>query len=69
MPATGQGVEALLSSAIVKVKHRNPDLVKRDILSTIHHYRGLYPKPEKFLCHDGVTRELINIVGTIPVPY
>jgi len=67
MPAAS--TETLLSQALSKVKHRNPDLVKRDILTSLHHYRGLIPKPDKFIFNDGVTRDMINIYGTIPVPY
>merc|ERR1712126_340489 len=63
------GTENLLSQALSKVKHRNPDLVKRDILTSLHHYRGLIPKPDKFIFNDGVTRDMVNIYGTIPVPY
>ena len=32
--------ESLLASALTKVKHRNSELVKRDVLTTLHHYRG-----------------------------
>ena len=38
MPAAS--TETLLSQALSKVKHRNADLVKRDILTSLHHYRG-----------------------------
>jgi len=58
-----------LSSALSKVKYRHPDQTKRDVLSALHHYRGLIPKQDKFIFNDGVQRDLINIYGTIPVPY
>jgi len=67
MPAATS--ESLLSSALSKVKHRNHDLVKRDVMTTLLHYRGLVPKPDKFIFNDGTFREMINIHGTIPVPY
>jgi len=64
-----KNIESLLSTALAKVKYRHPDLTKRDVLSLLHHYRGLIPKQDKFIFNDGVQRDLINIYGTIPVPY
>jgi len=64
-----KNIESLLSAALSKVKYRHPDLTKRDVLSLLHHYRGLIPKQDKFIFNDGVQRDLINIYGTIPVPY
>jgi len=61
--------ESLLTSALSKVKYRHPELAKRDVLTSLHHYRGLIPKQDKFIFNDGVQRDLINIYGTIPVPY
>merc|ERR1711936_422239 len=45
------------------------DLTKRDVLSLLHHYKGLTPKPDKFMFNDGRERDLLHIQGTIPVPY
>lgn len=67
MPASN--TESLLATALSKVKYRNPDMTKRDVLTALHHYRGLIPKQDKFMFNDGVQRDLINICGTIPVPY
>lgn len=67
MPASN--TESLLSSALSKVKYRHPEQAKRDVLSSLHHYRGLIPKQDKFIFNDGIQRDLINIYGTIPVPY
>jgi len=61
--------ESLLTSALAKVKYRHPDQTKRDVLASLHHYRGLIPKQDRFIFNDGVQRDLINIYGTIPVPY
>merc|ERR1711936_940342 len=45
------------------------DLTKRDVLSLLHHYKGLTPKPDKLMFNDGRERDLLHIQGTIPVPY
>ena len=29
----------------------------------------MIPKPDKFIFNDGANRDMINILGTIPVPY
>jgi len=61
--------DSLLASALTKVKHRNSEMVKRDVITTLHHYRGLIPKADKFMFNDGAHRDMVNIYGTIPVPY
>ena len=47
--------DSLLAGALTKVKHRNSEMVKRDVLTTLHHYRGsvqLLSSPNKFPgCH------------------
>merc|ERR1711936_1110953 len=45
------------------------DLTKRDVLALLHHYKGLTPKPDKFMFNDGRERDLLHLQGTIPVPY
>lgn len=62
---------ALLSSFFASVQpgYRHPDLTKKDVQTLIHHYKGLAPKGEKFIFNDGRERELLHLVGTIPVPY
>jgi len=67
MPATN--TEGLLNTAMSKIKYRNPEMTKRDVLTVLHHYRGLIPKQDKFIFNDGIQRDLLNIYGTIPVPY
>ena len=32
-------------------------------------YLGLIPKADKFMFNDGAHRDMVNIFGTIPVPY
>jgi len=58
-----------LSQQLAKTKYRHPDLTKRDVLAALQHYRGLQPKQERFIFNDGNQRELVNLDGTIPVPY
>ena len=36
----GSNTESLISSALSKVKHRNTEQTKRDVLAALHHYRG-----------------------------
>jgi len=51
------------------VIYRNPDNTKRDVLTAIQNYRGLFPKMETYVFNDGSTKELLNLDGTIPVHY
>ena len=62
---------AVLSTFLSSVQpgYRHPDLTKKDVQTLLHHYKGLAPKGEKFIFNDGRERELLHLVGTIPVPY
>ena len=35
----------------------------------LYFYVGLIPKADKFMFNDGAHRDMVNIYGTIPVPY
>jgi len=67
MPAAENVLSSFLSS--VSPSYRHPDLTKRDVLALLHHYKGLTPKPDKFMFNDGRERDLLHLQGTIPVPY
>lgn len=58
-----------LASVLSQVNYRHPDLTKRQVQTLLHHYKGLAPKKDKFIFNDGQERDLINIQGTVPVPY
>jgi len=58
-----------ISSVLSQVNYRHPDLTKRQVATLLHHYKGLSPKKDRFTFNDGQDRELVNIQGTIPVPY
>ena len=68
MPPSAENV---LSSFLGRAgsTYRHPDQTKRDVQSLLHHYKGLTPKPDKFMFNDGRERELLHLQGTIPVPY
>jgi len=61
--------ESQLNAALAKVKYKNSDLTKKDVLGALRHYRGLLPKQDTFIFNDGVQRDLVTLEGTIPVPY
>jgi len=58
-----------IATVLSQVNYRHPDLTKRQVQTLLHHYKGLSPKKDKFTFNDGQERDLINIQGTIPVPY
>jgi len=70
MPSS-ESHNSILTSFLSTVQpgYKNPDLTKKDIQTLLHHYKGLSPKGEKFIFNDGRERELLHLVGTIPVPY
>ena len=63
--------DSQLSSVLSKLQpgYRHPDLTRRDVSALLLHYKGLTPKSDKFTFNDGRDRELLHLVGTIPVPY
>jgi len=70
MPSS-ESHNSVLASFLSTVQpgYKHPDLTKKDIQTLLHHYKGLSPKGEKFIFNDGRERELLHLVGTIPVPY
>jgi len=67
MPSPESTLSGVLSN--IQPQYRHPDLTKRDVMGLLHHYKGLTPKAEKFIFNDGRERELLHLVGTVPVPY
>ena len=60
MPSSSETqLSGLLGS--VQPAYRHPDLTKRDVLALLHHYKGLTPKPDKFMFNDGRERELLHL--------
>jgi len=56
---------------IVKLlaKYRNVQGTKKDIIDALKMYRSLIFKLEKFVFNDGLSKDLFNLQGTIPVNY
>ncbi|XP_068083372.1 tumor susceptibility gene 101 protein isoform X1 [Anabrus simplex] len=50
-------------------KYQNPDITKRDIMTTLEHYQGLSCKLEQFVFSNGVAKNLVQLIGTIPVTF
>ena len=71
MSLSALSAESQLSSILSSLQpsYRHPDMTKRDVMALLHHYKGLTPKGEKFIFNDGRERELLHLIGTIPVPY
>lgn len=63
-----QAHEQVVSQAVAN-RYQNADKTKMDVMTALHHYRGLIPKLEKFVFNDGIERELLNLAGTIPVRF
>ncbi|XP_076445427.1 tumor susceptibility gene 101 protein-like [Babylonia areolata] len=49
--------------------YKNAEAAKRDVSQTLQHYRDLRPSVEPFVFNDGSTQRLVQLEGTIPVPY
>jgi len=58
-----------LPMVLSQVNYRHPELTKRQVQTLLHHYKGLATKKDKFIFNDGQEKDLVNIQGTIPVPY
>ncbi|XP_041351921.1 tumor susceptibility gene 101 protein-like isoform X2 [Gigantopelta aegis] len=59
--------EAILKSALSKYK--NADATKREVLNVLSRYADLRPQSSPFVFNDGTEKQLLNLEGTIPVPY
>jgi len=61
-------MDSYIVSHITKY-YKNPDKVKREIHILLNNYRGLQPKVDTFVFNDGSSKQLVSLIGTIPVPY
>jgi len=61
--------EKIVSKALSKAKYRHVNKCKSEVLNVMKIYRGLSPKFEKFIFDNGEEKDLLNLVGTIPVDY
>ncbi|KAH3737980.1 tumor susceptibility gene 101 protein-like isoform X1 [Dreissena polymorpha] len=59
--------DPFLKSSLKKYKH--PDVTKTDVLTALTAFGDLRPKFEDFVFNDGITRQLVQLDGTIPVTY
>ncbi|BFZ09748.1 hypothetical protein BsWGS_12787 [Bradybaena similaris] len=59
--------EAILRGYLSKYKH--PNETKQDIISTLAQYKDLKPSLSPFVFNDGTQRQLVQLVGTIPVNF
>ena len=63
--------ESLLSSLLQRFPYKRPDIVRRDVLAVLRHYRALTPtlKPVERRLSDGRQLLQLSLEGTIAVPY
>ncbi|XP_037006414.2 tumor susceptibility gene 101 protein isoform X2 [Artibeus jamaicensis] len=59
--------ESQLKKMVSKYKYR--DLTVRETINVIALYKDLKPVLDSYVFNDGSSRELMNLTGTIPVPY
>ncbi|XP_040844417.1 tumor susceptibility gene 101 protein isoform X2 [Ochotona curzoniae] len=59
--------ESQLKKMVSKYKYR--DLTVRETANVINLYKDLKPVLDSYVFNDGSSRELMNLTGTIPVPY
>ena len=60
---------SLVASLLQSAGYRNKDKCQQEILQALHHYLGLIPKLDKFTFNDGHCKDLICLIGTIPILY
>ena len=61
------GSESQLKKMVSKYKYR--DLTVCETVNVITLYKDLKPVLDSYVFNDGSSRELMNLTGTIPVPY
>ncbi|XP_046332720.1 tumor susceptibility gene 101 protein-like [Haliotis rufescens] len=59
--------ESSLKTYLAKYKY--PDAAKREVTNILGQYRDLRPSHDNFVFNDGTQKQLLNLEGTIPVPY
>ncbi|XP_041352550.1 tumor susceptibility gene 101 protein-like [Gigantopelta aegis] len=51
------------------IRYKNVDATKREVLNVLSQYADLRPQSSRFVFNDGTKKQLLNLEGTIPVPY
>ncbi|XP_034254222.1 tumor susceptibility gene 101 protein isoform X2 [Thrips palmi] len=62
-------MEKTLKEKLGKVGYQSPENTSKDVISALNVYRGLTFSVEAFVFSNGTRKELLNLKGTVPVPY
>lgn len=58
-----------LKEKLNKAGYQSPENTTKDVINALNTYRGLTFSVESFVFSNGTRKELLNLKGTVPVPY
>lgn len=59
--------ERILNDLLAKCSYKYKDSTKRDIIAALSYFKDLSPKIDRYVYPTGVVKELVCLLGTIPV--
>ena len=66
---TSAQTDKIVADLLTRCNYKYKDLCKRDISSTLGYFKELSPKQDRYVYPNGQIKELITLVGTIPVNF
>ncbi|RNA13185.1 tumor susceptibility protein 101-like [Brachionus plicatilis] len=61
--------ERILNDLLYKCSYKYKDCTKRDIMGALTYFKDLSPKTDKYVYPTGIVKELVCLLGTIPVNF
>lgn len=61
--------ERILNDLLAKCSYKYKDSTKRDIIAALSYFKDLSPKVDRYVYPTGIVKELICLLGTIPVTF
>ncbi|RNA03744.1 tumor susceptibility protein 101, partial [Brachionus plicatilis] len=61
--------EGILDDLLSKLSYKYKDCTKRDIMDALSYFKYLSPKTDKYVYPTGTVKELVCVLGTIPVNF
>lgn len=61
--------ERLVMDLLSRCQYKYKDLCRREVLSAMSYFKELAPQLDKYVYPNGMTKELVSLLGTIPVNF
>lgn len=67
--ATNSATDKLVNDLLTKCQYKYKDMSRRDISSALSYFKELSPKIDRHVYQNGMSKDLLSLLGTIPVNF